>query len=480
MKKIELESDRNQSRHDRGGCIMKLSMLKKKWITSLCLMLMSFLPIASVWAWNEHPLVTYPVAAAIPEVRDAQPVAVETLESFVNAEAKKLEILLTEEEAWAKKNLQWYAPLPASLVFRAAGNPADSSLRFCQAIRVNPTAHFPLYLQMIPGKATGGESLMPLKEITFLGDVSDWDGTTFVRLKPGEKVKPLDVVTSASDEPDLLGIDIGLFEDNHTDFGKIYGFGLQPFGNPNLEYGSQAPFHMGFYHESGIMYTLAGFLKKTYPEYRIHLYKKLAQLAFQTGHPYWGWRFTGWGLHYLADLTQPYHATVLPGVSTSYAIWINTVDMIGIHGPKANAVQLVSNRHTALEKFVQIVMRRAYQEKEKNNPILITLQTATESPYYVDTVPRYVVAKRAHEKAGEIDRELEKYMPNKFVSDPAFELGTAAEREQIVEKIRTEKGQAAVDKLTSDAADLMLPFATYGRSYVRAVMNMDSEVKKGE
>ena len=125
---------------------------------------------------------------------------------------------------------------------------------------------------------------------------------------------------------------------------------------------------MGFYHESGIMYTLAGFLKKTYPEYRIHLYKKLAQLAFQTGHPYWGWRFTGWGLHYLADLTQPYHATILPGVSTSYAIWINTVDMIGIHGPKAHAVQLVSNRHTALEKFVQIVMRRAYRKKKRTIP----------------------------------------------------------------------------------------------------------------
>ena len=98
----------------------------------------------------------------------------------------------------------------------------------------------------------------------------------------------------------------------------------------------------------------------------------------------------------------------------------------------------------------------------------------------MDTIPRYDVARRAHDKAGEIDRELEEYMPNKFVSDPAFELGTAAEREQIVEKIRTEKGQAAVDKLTSDAADLLLPFATYGRSYVCAVMNTDPEVKKGK
>ena len=89
---------------------------------------------------------------------------------------------------------------------------------------------------------------------------------------------------------------------------------------------------MGFYHESDVIYTFAGFLKKTYPEYRIHLYKRLARFAFETGHPYWGWRFAGMGLHYLADLAQPYHARALPGVGTSFAMWINTLDMMGIGG----------------------------------------------------------------------------------------------------------------------------------------------------
>jgi hypothetical protein len=429
---------------------------------------------------NEHPLVTYPVVATMSEVRDAQSIVVESLESFISAEEKKLELLLAEEEAWAKKNLQWYTPLPASLVFKATGNRDDSRLRFCYAIRVNPTANFPLYLQMIPSEVTNGKSLIQTKELTFLHDISDWSETTFIGLKPDEMVRPLDVVTSASDEPDLLGLDIGLFEDNKTDFGRIYGFGLQPFGNPNLDYESQAPFHMGFYHESGIVYHFAGFLKKTYPEYRIHLYKKLAQLAFQTNHSYWGWRFTGWGLHYLADLTQPNHTTVLPGVSTAYTIWIQTMDMIHVHGPKANTTQLVSNRHMAIEKFVQVILRRAYKKKEKNNAILAALQTTKNSPPYVDTIPRNVVAKMAHDKAGEIDKELEEHMPDRFVSDPKFEFGSSAEREQLVEKIKTEKGQAAVDKLTIIASDLLISFATYGRSYIQAIINKDSEVKKGE
>ena len=449
---------------------MMRTLLKKKWIALLFFMLAVLIPASSLMAWNEHPLISYPVIVAMPEVRDAKPVPVESLDAFVRAEGTRLERFLSEEEAWAKKNLQWYSPLPESLAFKAAGSPDDIGPRFCHAIRVNPTVKFPLYLQLIPGEESNGRpSLLP-KDITFLHDTSDWGNTTFVELKAGETVRPMDVVVSATDEPDLLGLDIGLFEDNETDFGKTYGFGLQPFGNPHLEAGSQAPFHMGFYHESGIEYALAGFLKKTYPEYRIHLYKKLAELAFQSGHPYWGWRITGWGLHYLADLTQPYHATVLPGESTSYAIWINTIDMLGIHSPKANAVQLVSNRHTALEKFAQLILQKAYRDKERNNAVLAALQSVGESPSYEDTVPRNIVSKLAHDKAEATDKALADNMPKKFVSDPGFELGTSGEREQIVEKIRAEKGQAAVDSLTLLVRDLLAPFAAYGRSYVDVIV----------
>jgi len=53
-------------------------------------------------------------------------------------------------------------------------------------------------------------------------------------------------------------------------------------------------------------------------------------------------------------------------------------------------------------------------------------------------------------------------------------LGTSAERQQIVEKIKMEKGQAAVDKLTISVRDLLIPFATYGRGYVYTIMNKDA------
>jgi hypothetical protein len=437
---------------------------------SALLLLLAILAPALGMAWSEHPLISQPVLSSLAEARDAGMVPAESLEAFVAAEGKKLEGLLAEEEAWARKNLAWYPPLPESLAFRAEGGPDDLRRRFCNAIRINPTVRFSLYLQLVPGQDREGRPALSPGGISFLRDTSDWDETVFVALKAGEMVRPVDVAVSATDEPDLLGLDIGLFSDNGTDFGRSYGFGTQPFGNPNLEYGSQAPFHMGFYHESPVIFTFAGFLKKTYPEHRIHLYKRLARFAFESGHPYWGWRFTGIGLHYLADLAQPYHARALPGVSTSYAMWINTMDMMGIGGPKADAVQLVSNRHTALEKFVQIFLRRAYGQGETGNAVFSALRSAEAAPVYEDTVPRQVIALRSADRADETDRILEESMPKQFVSDPTFEIGNSPERVKIVERVLAEKGQAAVDRQILMTRELLIPFATYGKSYVRAIL----------
>jgi tetratricopeptide (TPR) repeat protein len=451
-------------------------MSKKGWAGFFSFTLV-FAFSTNLLAWSEHPLITYPVAASLAKVRDASPVKAESLEAFVNAEAKKLEAFLAQEEEWAKKNLQWYAPLPASLAFKAEGDPQKALERFSQAIRINPRTGLPLYLQFVPGTDAGGRKVVSAKNISFLQDVENWDKAVFVSLENGELVRPLDILVTASDEPDLLGLDIGLFTDNHTGIGKVYGFGEQPFGNPNLEYGSQAPFHMGFYHEAEIMYTLAGFLKKTYPEYRIHLYKKLSEFAFQAGHPYWGWRFVGWGIHYLADLTQPYHATVLPGVSTAYALWINTIAMTGISGPKDKAIQLVSNRHTAIEKFVQMALQKAYMEKETNHRILQALQAPADIPVYADTIPRAVVAKLARDKAEETDEALEKNMPEQFVSDPEFEIGASPEREQIIERIKAEKGEKAIDNLINLSSDLLKPFGVYGSSYIQTILREVKEIR---
>lgn len=422
------------------------------------------------YGWSEHTLLTWPVFDGFPEVAAAEGCRVESIESFLSAESDGLRKLLANEEEWARKNLQFYRPRPDALEFK--GNAGTLSIReqFCRAIRVNPAATLALYLQLLPGQDVGQRTVVPVDKLTFLNDKSSWKSVRMVELVPGELVSPLAVLATASDEPDL-GLDVGLFTNNGTACGSIYGFGRQPFGNPHLDYGSQAPFHMGFYHEKKIAYFFAGFLKETYPEYRIHLYKTLSEFAFRTGHSYWGWRFAGWGLHYLGDLCQPYHSTAIPRVSTLRAVWVNTLSLIGFGKAKANLVQLVSNRHLALEKFLQLELHRMYLTGETNTALFAALRGCQETPLYDDNTPRCRVAKFSNAMAVITDKTVAECMPAGYVSDPSFEFGTCSEQDQLVDKIRFQKGPEAIGRLTSICKDLLALYCSAARGYIKAILS---------
>jgi hypothetical protein len=436
------------------------------FLVSLCMLLIA--PVQTL-AWTEHPLISYQTLSALPEVRDAKPVQVEGLDAFLKAEEKALAAALTKEDAWARENLAWYQPLPQALAFKTTGNPKAIRQRFCQAIRINPQARFALYLALLPGMDSRGMPPIAPERLTVLKDTSDWKERRFVQLRIGERVEPLMVVTTATDEPDF-GLDIGLYEDNDTAFGKIYGLGKQPFGNPNLEYGSQAPFHMGFYHEAWIVNALAGFVKKTYPEYRIHLYQTLSQLAFQTGHYYWGWRFLGIGLHYVMDLTMPYHTTLMPGTGVLHMLWINTLSMVGIKGPYRDAVQLLSNRHTALEKLQQALLEQAYLKKNARYPVFMTLRAQGECPVWTDRTPRGIISAQSNALADRTDRAVAEILPPRLVSDPSFELGKSQELQEILSLTREKGGDKAIEEVTALLKDLLAPLPAYACSYVRSVL----------
>jgi len=452
-------------------CIKQRSHSNQNWARVLLLIMMVFTiaPCQSIWAWTEHPLVIHETLAALPEVRDAKQVKVENLDAFLMAEEKGLVALLAGEEAWARQSLAWYQPLPKGLDFTATGNPNDIRQRFCYAIRINPNMRFGLYLQFVPGTDTAGRPRITPSSLTFLKNTTDWKSTTFVALKAGEMASPLDIVTTASDEPDF-GLDIRLYEDNGTDFGKVYGFGKQPFGNPNLESSIQGPFHMGYYHEAWIVNTSAGFVKQTYPEYRIHLYKTLSRYAFQTGHDYWGWRFMGIGLHYIIDLTQPYHTTLLPGVSTIRMLWINTLDMIGISGPMNNAIQLVSNRHTAIEKFQHMAMQEAYRQKNIDYPVFIALRSVKACPAWNDRTPRDVISVKSNALADKADKVMEETMPQRWVCDPTFELGTSPEQDDILAIMKQKDGDKGIDKNTDLLKEMLEPLPGYTCSYIHSIL----------
>lgn len=420
-------------------------------------------------AWSEHPMLIRPALKDVIRWETMDPVEAKNLQTFLLEVEQDLEGFLANFEAWSRANLPNYAPCPDELAFRATGNADDILHRFFNAIRVNPHVKVPLYLHLIPNDDPGERPIADPKDITTLKNTGSMQHTIYVWLNEGEWVSPFDVLSTANDEPDY-GFDLGLFEDNNTDYGKIYGFGTQPFGNPNLEYSSQAPFHMGFYHEAWILYKAGPFLKRTHLDYRIFLYKMLSEFAFKRNQPYWGWRFMGWGMHYVGDVSMPYHSKPLPGVSVLRMIWINLKAMLGFPKSRDNAVQLVSNRHTVFEEFQVQVLREAHRQQNWDHPFLQALTNPKELFPFDEKFIVEVASREAVKKSVFMDKALENYMPRTLVSDPKVEANDAAELDRIVEVMRQEKGQEAVDQMTLAIAERLESYSMHTRSYMLGIL----------
>ena len=439
---------------------------------SLLIMILVIASVGRVMAWSEHPLMAYHALKDLPVWQTQQPVEARTLAQFLVAHEEALAAFLAQHEAWSVQNIPNYKACPDELAFKSGVNGGNIRERFFMAIRVNPGIKVPLYLHLVPGNAghdqfrRDGTPADP-REITTLKDLGVMTKTQYVRLQEGSMVSPFDVLVTANDEPDY-GFDLGLFADNGTSYGARYGFGVQPFGNPNLEYSSQAPFHMGFFHEASILYKFGPFLKETYIEYRIMLYQALAKFAFEQGEPYWGWRFMGWGMHYVADLTMPYHVKPLPGVSTARMMWINLKAILGAPRSRDNAVQLVSNRHTVLEEFQHQVMKQACQQGDPGHPLIAALTQPSAPLPFSQTSIREVISAAAAAASGNTDRLLEKYMPRAMVSDPTVEVSQHADLPRLVEMIAQQHGVEGVQKLTGVVAERFGAYGAHVRGFLES------------
>lgn len=283
-------------------------------------------------------------------------------------------------------------------------------------------------------------------------------------------VAPLAVLASASDEPDY-GMDLNLWEDSPSDWGPGYGFGKIPFGNPNLDFSTQAPFHMGYYHEAPVIYMAAGFLKRTYPMLRIHQYAGLSELAFRTGHPYWGWRFAGLALHYLQDLTQPYHASLAPGFSSARLIGINLLAMLGMPGAKNDMVILLSNRHFVLERYESQMIQASAQARQSGSVDQALRDTSTDAshPAWSETYARDTVAQQAHALGPTVTEQMLASVQPGYVNDPSFDFGVHAKAIDLVAEVASQ-GEAQRQVLESTIATLMRNYGAHSRNMVRGIL----------
>lgn len=431
-----------------------------------------FLASGQTLAWSNHTYAAYRVFEKMPEVAAAAPVAVEPLEAFLKAEERSIETLLASQERWAKSQLEVYPPRPVALTFKAnpAQSDADRRRSFLMALRVAPDSRFALYLQPDPWQQLPAQA-QPLPHAS-VDTLPDQPNSTyrFIAIRTGESVSPLAVLASATDEPDY-GLDINLWSDSPSTWGKIYGFGELPFGNPALYFSPQAPFHMGFYQEDRVIYLAAPFLKKTFPLLRIHQYSSLAALAFRSGHAYWGWRFTGLALHYVQDLTQPYHASVSPGNASLKLIGINLLAMAGLPRLKDEMIVLLSNRHLALEKYQNQRLFNAAQGKRETD-LEQALRNSEQDhgyPVWSDFYARDVVSRQSYALGGQLTDILVDTLPPKYVSDPVFDFGVNESSIDLVQVLRKQDAAKRV-RLDGALAEMLGNFGTHSRNTVRGIL----------
>ena len=426
------------------------------------------------FAWENHTVAAYRAFERMPEVALAPPVAAETLESFLKAEERTLEALLESQEAWARANLKNYPSRPAKLAFMADPARSDEARRlaFLTALRVAPTAKWALFVQPDPytsAPVAGTRTYLPHSAVSTL-PASLSPTQRFTPLRAGELVPALQVLATACDEPDY-GLDINLWSDSPSEWGKTYGFGKLPFGNPALAHTSQGPFHMGFMHENEVLYLAAPFIARTFPRLRHYQYASLAALAFRTGHAYWGWRFAGLSLHYLQDLTQPYHASLAPGNTTMQLLGANALAIVGFPRRKEDIVMLLSNRHLAMERY-QIELQMQAARERQDTALERALRNVERDRNYPEWSEKYlpdIVSAQAAAHGAGLATTLAQTLPAGYVSDPAFDFGAQGGGINLIAEL-SQRDPADRARLEAAIAELLGNFGAHSRNGLRGIL----------
>lgn len=183
------------------------------------------------------------------------------------------------------------------------------------------------------------------EQLAIHGDKVNWDWKPVVT--KSKVTTALDVLTDSVEEPDN-GMDQNL---NLVDYQEYMGgyTGLASQGPRHMFYpkfdwfSPIATFHLPFRE----LFNQMGFA----PD-RAQLFFDLATQAKNTGHKFWAYRFLGWGLHYVQDLGQPYHANQF-GSPMLFAIFKVFQRSALITETKRR----VSNFHISFEEYTDYLLR---------------------------------------------------------------------------------------------------------------------------
>lgn len=295
-------------------------------------------PPSPALSWNTHCLLTRAALGAVPQEDLDQETSVTALKDFLSGASAEMAPMLSQYWARVAAKTGKANAMALSLVR------IHTARDFSYALGLNPDVAFHYVRTLGPEEMPGDSVHNQSRE----GPA----GNSYVHTPFGQRLSAREVLAVFSDEPDW-GMDQDLFSIQE------YGYGPAPLGFSKGG-SSQAPFHMAFFHEGPVLKVIVRRLVTSFLEERVRIFFALARLAFAKKHDYWGWRFTAWAMHYLQDLTQPYHARALPAPVVPAVI--RSFIKPGFRRVALLNRDYLRNRHLVFEAAVHLMLNQAAKE----------------------------------------------------------------------------------------------------------------------
>ncbi|MEW6531001.1 MAG: hypothetical protein AB1473_09210 [Thermodesulfobacteriota bacterium] len=352
--------------------------------------------ISKALSWNTHALLTWGALASSSDSGLERQVPVVPIEELFPALGSDLGDVIRRYGAQIAQKSRVHVPNEPPERIRTVDE-------FLRALRVNPNTKLQQVRVLKPDEVPSDAGHDPSRDGP--------PGGVYVPVADGERIPAIDILATYSDEPDwLMDQDLFLIAE--------YGYGPIPYGPPT-GLSSQAPFHLAFSHENPLLKAILPRLRTNFVEERVRLFFGLAQPAFAAGIDYWGWRFTAWGMHYLQDMTQPYHAKIFP-----FPLWRVLLRVIRERDRKSFAERnknLLRNRHLAFEGIIHFLLNEA-SKKDRSHALLRALKG--DDDFGAITIPAAIElsTRKAARAAIRANAAMEALMQEPRLNDPEYFL----------------------------------------------------------
>jgi hypothetical protein len=353
--------------------------------------------MGEIW-WNTHALLTYHSLIGIADEALHRRIPVASLESFLFIAAPRLEDLFRRywklflnRELIGVSHRELERALDNQGFLLASGLHPDYQISYVRLVG-NPDA--------LGGSHYNTSRLGPPRK-----EYQD------VKCDDGDAMSVLEILCTYSDEPDW-GMDQGLFSI------PTYNYGSPPLGQSKGEI-SQSFFHTNFLHENIVLLKLFPQIRVNFMEHRIRLFAALSKLAFDVKVDYWGWRFLAWAMHYLQDITQPYHARVCP-LPIRFVLALLLKEMSLQDAVRKN-MSIVVNHHNVYEKFVHYVLNKSH-EPISADCLLQALATGKKTFSGCVASVLYEASATPAQLAPQVDMALRRAIASPHLDDPGYGL----------------------------------------------------------